>query len=597
MPTTRRSLLGFLPAGVALAAAVRRVDAAPASADGPRDGAPLDKESARLRDQVAAELQVRGLPGAGVALADTDGYASAFAVGLADLASGEPARPAQLYQIGSISKSLVALAIHVLVDRGRLDLDARIGELLPDAPVPPEPITIAQLLDHSSGLPDSAPWLYDSPQARLWVGYTPGSRFSYSNTGYALLGFVIERVTGLPFHEALNQLVLAPLGLTSSVTVIRIADRGRYATGHVPWLEDRPALPGARLTAGPWIEIEDAAGSVAMTMADMCRYIAFIARLAQGHGAPLFSDTTARLFATREGVAAPEYSPEARYANGFIHRLIDGRRSLEHTGGMVSFVACMTIDLATSAGCFVGVNASVGGYRPRALSRLGAQLRAAVLEGTTPPAAVPPANPFAIAEGAGLAGDYIGPGSQRVRVRADGAGLAIEANGRTARLFERAERGFATDHPDFATNLLEFGEPGAERHFWWAEDRFSTGGATGGGATGMRASGGGATGDGAISGSAVGDGSGTRWRAEAGVYVSNDPWLGSVAVFARGDDLVLEGWGRITPAGDGDWHFTDVALAAERVRFAAPLDGRFQHLILSGSSFRRCAHRWPGTSS
>lgn len=586
MPTTRRSLLGFLPVGMALAAAMRQVDAAPASAGDHRDGDRLlDKESARLRDQVAAELEVRGLPGAGVALADADGYASAFAVGSADLASGRAAHPDQLFQIGSISKSVVALALHVLVDQGKLGLDARIGEILPDAPLPPEPITIAQLIDHSSGLPESAPWLFDSPQARLWTGFTPGSRFAYSNTGYALLGFVIERLTGQPLHAALETLVLAPLGMTASASTIRIADRDRYATGHVPWLEDRPALPQARLTAGPWIEIDDAAGSVAVTMADMCRYLSFIARLARGHGAPLVSDATARLFATREGIAAPEYSPEARYANGFIHRLIDGRRCLEHTGGMVSFVACMTVDLATGAGCFVGVNAAVGGYRPRALSRFGAQLRAAVRESAAPPVAVPPADPFAIDEAARFTGDYIGPGALRVSVRTDGAGLAIEANGRSARLHARSARALATDHPDFASRLLEFGLAGAERHFWWAESRFSAQSAPGANAAD------------AASTAGAGAASESRGRAEAGVYVSNDPWLGSVAVFERGAALVIEAWGPIIATGQGEWRFADPALAAERVRFAAPLDGQYQHLILSGSSYRRCAHRWPGTSS
>ncbi|PMW90686.1 hypothetical protein C1X59_30225, partial [Pseudomonas sp. FW215-R2] len=74
----------------------------------------------------------------------------------------------------------------------------------------------------------------------LWLGFAPGAQFSYSNTGYALLGAVVERVFGRPYGEALRHLALDPLGMNASVPEILTRDRDRYAVGYGPRFGDRP---------------------------------------------------------------------------------------------------------------------------------------------------------------------------------------------------------------------------------------------------------------------------------------------------------------------------------------------------------------------
>jgi CubicO group peptidase (beta-lactamase class C family) len=157
MEMTRRDWLGIASAAGATALAEPLLAQAesggiltPGAND--RNYAPVVE---RLKAFAAQELADKGFPGMSVALAVPDGFSAAFASGFGDLDRRIAATPDQLFQIGSITKSLTALTLFVLADRGRLDLDARVQDLLPEHPLPPEPITLTHLLEHSSGLPNS----------------------------------------------------------------------------------------------------------------------------------------------------------------------------------------------------------------------------------------------------------------------------------------------------------------------------------------------------------------------------------------------------------------------------------------------------------
>jgi CubicO group peptidase (beta-lactamase class C family) len=255
MEVTRRDWLGLAAGAGAVAAA------APLRAQGRRkevwtggSGRDYGPAIGRIRAFAAADLADKGLPGMSVALVGPDQFAATFAVGLADLDRGTPAAPEQLFQIGSITKSLTAMALFVLADRGKLNLDARVQDLLPDHPLPPEPITLTHLLDHSSGLPNGLdnPCLHPGARRPALDRFQPGSRYSYCNLGYGLLGAVIERASGMAYPLALETLVLKPLGMVHSVPVIRTADRAAFATGHIRFRDDIPWLPrrGSPLRAG-----------------------------------------------------------------------------------------------------------------------------------------------------------------------------------------------------------------------------------------------------------------------------------------------------------------------------------------------------------
>jgi hypothetical protein len=337
--------------------------------------------------------------------------------------------------------------------------------------------------------------------------------------------------------------------------VLRADDRDRFAVGHMMAYSNRPARPHAPLVAAPWLDMDDAAGSVGATMPDMARYIAFLAAAANGHANSVLSPRATRDFAMREGVADPEAGPDARYASGLIHRTMAGRRVIEHTGGMFAFCASMTIDVASGAGCFAGTNTSLGGYRPRRISREACRMLAGLppADGSLAPV------PFAIPDDWAQAGRWVAANGDQLELSR--AGCVFK--GRSARLW--GSRGaLVTDHPLLADWPIEVDAGG----LWWRDRRF------------------------ARSRPAPQQPAPAELAALEGVYLSNDPWyVEGLAIIARDGVLHSAGSGALVAHADGSWRYRDPELAAERVWFENPVGGRPQQLNASGVALRRTAHR------
>lgn len=151
--------------------------------------------------------------------------------GLADTATGARMSARARFHVASLTKPVVASAVMQLVQFGRLSLDDTVDSWLPGIVARGRRITVRQLLDHTSGLPDytrvPAAWpVLDRPpvdQRALVVAagraeplFAPGAGQAYSNTNYALLGLVVERATGRRLEDVVEHRVLAPLGLTSA---------------------------------------------------------------------------------------------------------------------------------------------------------------------------------------------------------------------------------------------------------------------------------------------------------------------------------------------------------------------------------------------
>ena len=560
---TRRHWLGLAAATAAMGTAARA--AAPGAAriatlgEGKRDyGAAVDA-LARL---AASDLEAWGFPGMTLGLSTADGFAATIALGAAQLAPEVPVGPGQLFQIGSISKSLAAFAALRLAGEGRLDLDAPVSALLPDLPLPAAPVTANQLMVHSAGFAHDAPLFPRVPDGRLWSGFAPGSAFSYSNTGYNILGLVIARAAGMPYPAALRALVLRPLGMTGALPLIRAADRARYATGYTAFL-DRPFFAGARLAPGPWTESDFAAGSVAATPADMVRYIRFVAQVGRGKGAPLFPDKLAARYAA-PGMPAPELGKGAHYAGGLMQMDSDGLPILFHTGGMVLFSSAVAVDPASGAGVFASVNVGLTGYRPRLVARHGAALLRAAALGQPLPAAPPLRTVPPVEDAAAFAGRYVPGRGEPIEVTATRDALFVRYAGSDGRLQPARAGAFLTDHPQLYRHEIAFADPkSGKQGLWWGGARYGAGGP------------------------AEPPPVPPPLRAAPGLYVSNDPWVGSASVVARGDRLVLEGVGELTPQDDYYLVKGDDGPAVERVRFEAVMAGRATRLNFSGSDLLR----------
>ncbi len=140
--------------------------------------------------------------------------------------------PTTRFRVGSITKQFTAMRILMLMEEGKLRLDGTIREYLPEYPAAQgDQVTIHQLLTHSSGIPSytGLPRFFNelsrdpsSPMAFLHVfdtlplEFPPGSQFRYNNSGYFLLGAIIERLTGMPYDQAPKTRILEPLGLNQT---------------------------------------------------------------------------------------------------------------------------------------------------------------------------------------------------------------------------------------------------------------------------------------------------------------------------------------------------------------------------------------------
>ena len=319
---------------------------------------------------VERHRQAFGLPGMTVSVADADGFAAVINAGWADADRKEAFTSDRLVQIGSISKSLVGLCIFRQIQAGRVALATPMRDILPDVPWPDgTPITLGHLLNHSSGLPDDAPVFPRGGDGRLWRGYEPGSSWSYSNTGYHLLGWTLERLHGRSLPEVIEGEALAPLGMAGqAVGALRAEDRHRYAVGRSPYVQDLPAPTPGRLGQAAWVDSADGAGCVAATSAAMTAYVRWLIGAARGHGGALLDDAHAARFCA-PGVDAPGWGmPGARYAHGLAVVQAGGRTYLHHTGGMIAFNSSLHVDGAAGVGAFASTNVGLIVYRPRAVT-------------------------------------------------------------------------------------------------------------------------------------------------------------------------------------------------------------------------------------
>src|SRR5215216_6365727 len=180
MNITRRK---FLSNSAKSAVAITVLRSVPASAFA--QAAAVQPVFAKLDEFIVRHMHETGAPGLTLALANRDGLIRVSTYGYADTKAGSRVVPETMFEIGSISKSFVSLALMQLRDEGKLDLNKPIVEYLPWLKINSKfaPVTTHHILSHTAGLP-GAPLLLDALLAELWTAYEPGKRFLYSNTGY-----------------------------------------------------------------------------------------------------------------------------------------------------------------------------------------------------------------------------------------------------------------------------------------------------------------------------------------------------------------------------------------------------------------------------
>ncbi|MFO7252314.1 MAG: serine hydrolase domain-containing protein [Actinomycetes bacterium] len=225
----------------------------------------------RRRQARLAELIERyRVPGASVAV-EHGGETHTFTAGVLNADTRAPVRPDSLFQIGSITKVYTATQLMLLVEEGRLTLDTRVIEVLPEFrvadPHTTEHVTIRHLLTHTSGLDgdlfldtgrgDDCVAKYVEACADLAQIHPLGATHSYCNSGFVIAGRVVERLTGKVWDAALREQIIEPLGLTHTWTLPEDVLRFGAAVGHLDgkvapvWHLMRSCGPAGLISARP----------------------------------------------------------------------------------------------------------------------------------------------------------------------------------------------------------------------------------------------------------------------------------------------------------------------------------------------------------
>jgi CubicO group peptidase (beta-lactamase class C family) len=470
----------------------------------------------------------------------------------------------------------VGLTILQLHDEKKIDLQAPIRSYLPWLSMETTygEILVHHLLTHSSGMPDDAPLIPSSPERRPRQALKPGAEFHYSNWGYDVLGRLIEAVDGRPWHAAVAARILKPVGMADTSPTITSASRARIAQSYVPLHDDRPyPRHGALVPAGN-LAVEFAAGSIASTPKDMSLYMQMILNRGEIRGGRIVSEDSFTLFSTPH-IAAPPFGPSAGYGYGIAVDKLDGHVRLRHTGGMVSFMSAIHMDLDAKIGAFASINAQLG-YRPNPVAQLAVQLLRAEKEGGKPPAQ-PPFDAAAKVESAdSYSATYTSGAGRHIEIKSAGDRLSLLAEGRTIPLQQTEGGEFIADQPGFDLFPIIFerapGASGADKSkapitaLAYGADWYARAGYQG---------------EKALEPSAT-------LAKYAGEFYSENPWYGTVRIVQRQRQLWMGGTDSLVPIGN---HLFRIgAEAGPGVMEFSELIGEKPSLLwIDGIQFRRVA--------
>ena len=202
----------------------------------------------RAIDSLFAAYSGPSTPGASVTVIRAGTVVARRAYGMADLERKVTATPETNYRLASVSKQFTAMCIMLLAKDSRLQLDQPVRSILRELPSAAAPVTIRQLLNHTSGLVDYEDLIPESRAAQLddndvltmlaskdSVYFPAGTAYRYSNSGYVLLGMIVARVSGVTFPQFLQTRVFGPLGMTATVAHVEGTDTvPRRAYGYSP---------------------------------------------------------------------------------------------------------------------------------------------------------------------------------------------------------------------------------------------------------------------------------------------------------------------------------------------------------------------------
>lgn len=316
-------------------------------------------------------IEAKKIPATGVALVRDGKVVLAKGYGAADVEAGTAANENTAFQIASVTKQFTAAGIMLLIEEGKLKLDDTLSKYVPDGSVKWGGVTIRQLLNQISGIPNYTAGgklvgekSYTKAEILglvkdLPLEFEPGTKWAYSNTNYFLLGMVIEKVSGKSYPDFMSERIFKPLGMTSTAV-------------NTSGSKIKNAAAGYELAGGKWrkVELVDpsqpfAAGAIVSTPADMAKWA-----LAVEEGKLLKKSSWDEAFATGKLVDGKPSS----YGFGWRMGNLGETVFMGHSGGINGFGSFIARFPAENLSVVVLANTSGGAPQQLAFEIAGVYL-------------------------------------------------------------------------------------------------------------------------------------------------------------------------------------------------------------------------------
>lgn len=287
-------------------------------------------------DLIQLEMKTKHIPGVSITVLRDGKPIKTMGYGFANVESQAPATADTVYQLASVTKQFTAVAVMQLVEAGKISLDDTLPKYFPDCPEAWKPVTIRHLLNHTSGIKSYTSLADFGKNVRkdytreeliglvrnLPLDFAPGTKWAYNNSGYFLLGMILEKVSGKNYETVLKEQIFSPLGMANtrlndlSVVIPHRAEGYGYSNGN--------------LHRGEYVSPTQpfAAGALVSTISDMAKWDAAL------DGEKLLKRTTlAQMW-------MPTKLTDGRnqnYGFGFSTDIYHGHRRVHHGGGIDGF--------------------------------------------------------------------------------------------------------------------------------------------------------------------------------------------------------------------------------------------------------------------
>lgn len=275
-------------------------------------------------------------PGAAVIVVKNGEVVLRKGYGMANLELGIPVEPDMIFRLGSITKQFTAVATLMLIDEGKLSFDDPITKFIPDYPTQGQTITVEHLLTHTSGiksytgLPEWRPlWRKDVSLKEMIdlfknkpMEFAPGEKWNYNNSGYVLLGEIIEKVSGMTYGDFVEKKIFAPLGMTQTFYDNTARIIPRRITGYT--------RAGDKWVNADYLSMSwpHAAGALVSTVDDLAKW-----------DAALYSGKLVRQESLKRAWTPYRLKNgrSTKYGYGWVMSDVAGIPSIEHGGGIHGF--------------------------------------------------------------------------------------------------------------------------------------------------------------------------------------------------------------------------------------------------------------------